>query len=159
MFGTTQFGASAYAKVGIETGVASASPHKLIVMLYEGAAVSLSSALMHMKAGQIAEKGKAISKTIMIIDGGLRTSLDKTAGGEIAENLDGLYQYMTARLVEANLKNKPEILEEVYKLLLELKGAWDAIAETVSPPVVEQMPVKVPVYDTLAPRSSSLGRA
>ncbi|MEA5097614.1 MAG: flagellar export chaperone FliS [Burkholderiaceae bacterium] len=159
MFGSVKYGANAYAKVGIETGVASASPHKLIVMLYEGAAVSLTSALMHMKAGNIADKGEAISKTIMIIDNGLRASLDKKAGGEIAENLDGLYRYMTTRLVEANLKNQPEILEEVYKLLLELKGAWDGIAETGTSAEAASQPVKAPAYDRLAPRSTSHVRA
>ena len=60
--------ANAYAKVGIETGVISASPHKLIVMLFDGALVSVTAAIMHMKAGDIPAKGAAISKAIMIMD-------------------------------------------------------------------------------------------
>jgi flagellar protein FliS len=91
MFGTTKRGVNAYANVGLETSVASASPHKLIVMLYDGALVAVMSALMHMKAGNIPEKGKSISHAITIIDSGLRASLDKSAGGEIAEGLDALY--------------------------------------------------------------------
>ncbi len=135
MFGSTQRGVNAYAKVGIETGVAAASPHKLIVMLYEGALVAISMALHHMKTGNIPAKGQSISKAMLIIDSGLRASLDKKAGGEIAESLDSLYEYMGNRLLQANLKNQPEILEEVHRLLSELKGAWDAIGDTTQPKV------------------------
>src|SRR6202008_3899603 len=109
MFGSKQSGVNAYAKVGIETGVTSASPHKLIVMLFDGALVAVNSAIMHMKAGNIPDKGAAISKAILIIDSGLRASLDKKAGGEIAEGLDALYEYMGARLLQANLKNQVDI--------------------------------------------------
>lgn len=130
MFGSKQNGVNAYAKVGIETGVAAASPHKLIVMLFEGALVAVSTGLQHMKAGNIPAKGAAISKAILIIDSGLRAALDKKAGGEIAESLDSLYEYMGNRLLMANLKNQPEILEEVHRLLSELKGAWDAIGDS-----------------------------
>jgi flagellar protein FliS len=130
MFGTRQSGVSAYAKVDIETGVTSASPHKLIVMLFDGALVSVTTAIGHMKAGKIAAKGAAISKAIMIIDSGLRASLDKKVGGEIAEGLDALYEYMASRLLLANLKNDVEILEEVQKLLTDLRGAWNAIGDS-----------------------------
>ena len=130
MFGSRQTGVSAYAKVGMETGVVAASPHKLIVMLFDGALVALSSALLGMRSGNIGDKGKAISKAIMIIDSGLRAALDKNAGGEIAEGLDALYEYMSARLLTANLNNDPAILEEVQRLLTELRDAWNAIADT-----------------------------
>ncbi len=130
MFGTRQNGVNAYAKVGIETGVTSASPHKLIVMLFDGALVSVATAITNMKAGKISEKGKAISKAIMIIDSGLRASLDKKVGGEIAEGLDALYEYMASRLLEANLKNQVDILEEVHKLLSDLRAAWNAIGDS-----------------------------
>jgi flagellar protein FliS len=130
MFGSRQTGVNAYAKVGMETGVVAASPHKLIVMLFDGALVSISSALMNMRSGNIGEKGKAISKAIMIIDSGLRASLDKKVGGEIAEGLDALYEYMSGRLLTANLKNDPAILEEVQRLLVELRDAWNQIGDT-----------------------------
>lgn len=129
MFGSSHRGVHSYAKVGVETGVLAASPHKLIVMLFDGALVSVNSAIMHMKAGSIPDKGAAISHAILIIDSGLRASLDKKAGGTIAESLDALYEYMGARLVEANLKNQVELLEEVRQLLSELRGAWDAIGD------------------------------
>lgn len=145
MFGSPQRGVNAYAKVGIETGVTSASPHKLIVMLFDGALVSLTAAMAHMKSGNIAEKGAAISKTIMIIDSGLRASLDKKAGGEIAEGLDSLYEYMGSRLLQANLKNDVTILEEVQRLLKDLRSAWDAIGASpaVQPPQSD-VPPKTP---------------
>jgi flagellar protein FliS len=150
MFGAKQSGVNAYAKVGMETGVTSASPHKLIVMLFDGAIVSVNAAIMHMKAGNIPEKGAAISKAMMIIDSGLRAALDKKAGGEIAEGLDALYEYMGARLLQANLKNQVDILEEVQRLLGELRGAWNAIGAS---PAVAQ------AQDNLPPKSPTLASA
>ena len=130
MFGSRHTGVHAYANVGMETGVVAASPHKLIVMLFDGALVALNAALSGMRSGNIAEKGKSISKAIMIIDSGLRAALDKKAGGDIAEGLDSLYEYMSGRLVTANITNEPAILEEVQRLLIELRDAWNAIADT-----------------------------
>jgi flagellar protein FliS len=127
MFGSVQKGANAYASVGLETGVAAASPHKLIVMLFDGALTSLTIALNEMRAKNIAAKGRAISKTIRIIEEGLRASLDKSAGGDIAGSLDSLYEFISRRLVQANLENKPEYIEEAQRLLGELRGAWLAI--------------------------------
>jgi flagellar protein FliS len=160
MFGSTHSGASAYAHVKVETGVTSSSPHNLIIMLFEGAMIAIASSIQHMQAGDIAKKGACISKAISIIDNGLRASLDKKIGGEIALNLDALYEYMSDRLLTANLKNQPAILEEVYALLKGLKDAWEAI----KPPAgaAEQQPkpeLKVPAYDPLAPNTSRLVKA
>jgi flagellar protein FliS len=124
-------GVNAYANVGLETGIASASPHKLIVMLYDGALVALLSAKANIAANNIAAKGSAISKAITIIDNGLRASLDKEAGGEIAANLDALYDYMSRRLLHANLKNDVPAIDEVHGLLADLREAWVAIGEKV----------------------------
>lgn len=149
MFGSSNSqGANAYAKVGIETGVIAASPHKLIVMLYEGAIVTLTNAIQHMKSGDIAAKGLAISKAIAIIDTGLRASLDKKTGGEIAASLDSLYEYMNNQLILANLNNQPELLTEVQNLLRDLKGSWEAIAPLKTQHVEQP---RAPI-DTLSPR-------
>jgi len=129
MFGTMKRGVNAYANVGLETGVASASPLKLIIMLYDGALAALLGAKANMAAGNIAAKGSAISKAITIIDNGLRASLDKSAGGEIADNLDALYDYMSRRLLQANLKNDVAIVEEIHGLLADLRGAWVSIGD------------------------------
>lgn len=134
MFGSKRSGANAYANVGVETGVGSASPHKLIVMLFDGALMALASAQVQMSDGNISAKGKSISKAIMIIEDGLRASLDKQVGGAIAISLDALYEYMSSQLVIANLKNQPKILSEVHGLLTDLKAAWDAIGEQASLP-------------------------
>lgn len=134
MFGTMKRGVNAYANVGLETGIASASPHKLIVMLYDGALVALLSAKTNIAANNIAAKGTAISKAITIIDNGLRASLDKDAGGEIAANLDALYDYMSRRLLHANLKNDVPAIDEVHRLLADLREAWVAIGEKVEQP-------------------------
>ncbi|HAT30292.1 MAG TPA: flagellar export chaperone FliS [Janthinobacterium sp.] len=143
MFGSRQSGLNAYAKVGIETGVISASPHKLIVMLFDGAIVSLGAALGHMRAGRVAEKGKAISHAILIVESGLRASLDKNGGGEIAESLDALYEYISGRLLLANLKNQPELLEEAQRLLTDLRGAWNAIGDL--PAVADANQPRLPI--------------
>lgn len=127
---------NAYSHVGVETGVAAASPHKLISLLFEGAILSVSAAKAHMQRKEIAAKGEAISKAIAIIDEGLKVSLDEKAGGELAQNLKALYEYMCQRLLVANLKNETEPLDEVGCLLADLKEAWEAIGK--------QQPVAVP---------------
>ncbi|MEO8419105.1 MAG: flagellar export chaperone FliS [Methylophilaceae bacterium] len=128
MFGSNNHGINAYTSIGIETGVAAASPHKLITLLYEGAITACLNAVAHMRENDIIAKGEALSKAIMIIENGLRISLDMKAGGDIALSLDALYDYMSNRLFTANLKNQAEPVAEVIKLLHELKGAWESIA-------------------------------
>lgn len=155
MFGTMNSGAAAYAKVNVETGVAAASPHKLIMMLFDGAIVSVASAINQLQAGDIAAKGQSISRAISIIDSGLRASLDKSAGGEVAANLEALYGYMCSRLLEANLKNQQGHLEEVQKLLKDLRDAWAAIepkaAEAQTPAAQAAAPAAPKLYDALTP--------
>ncbi|MYN30399.1 flagellar export chaperone FliS [Duganella levis] len=130
MFGSRQTGVNAYAKIGMETGVLAASPHKLIVMLFDGALTALNDAAAGIKNSDISQKGKSLSKAIMIIDSGLRAALDKKAGGEIAESLDALYEYMSNRLLAANVSSDLGMVEEVQRLLIELRDAWNAIADT-----------------------------
>lgn len=124
---------SAYQRTGVETGVESANPHKLILMLFEGAQQALANAKLHMRHNEIEKKGQMISKAIMIIDHGLKASLDMNTGGDIAPKLYSLYEYMTHRLLIANLKNDIEIINEVNGLLSELYGAWAAIDESNGP--------------------------
>lgn len=130
MFGSNQHGVNVYAKISVETGVLAASPNKLIIMLYEGAITACRSAIVHMQNNDIPNKGAMFSKAILIIESGLRLSLDKKAGGEIAVSLDALYAYMSHRLTLANIRNEPEFVHEVIKLLTELKSAWETIGNT-----------------------------
>lgn len=121
---------SAYSQVDMEVNVAVASPCKLVLLLYDGALKAISQARFNMQDKKIAAKGEAISKAIAIIDEGLKLSLDVKAGGEIAENLSALYDYMCHRLLLANLKNDLGALDEVSKLLSELRAAWAAIEKS-----------------------------
>jgi flagellar protein FliS len=131
---------SAYSQVGVETSIASASPHKLVTMLFDGAILAVFRGKAYMQQGNIAAKGDSISKAIAIIDDGLKVSLDEETGGEMAKNLKALYVYMSNRLLMANIRNDVEGLDEVARLLGELKGAWERIGQhpqTIAPPVAE----------------------
>jgi len=155
MFGTARSAANTYATVGMETGVAAANPHQLIVMLFDGAKTVITNALQQMNNGETAAKGRAISQAIAIIDSGLRASLDKNAGGEIALSLDSLYEYMSNRLLMANLQNDPTILEEVGSLIGQLRDAWEAIG---APSIPETGPA-ISMQDAIMPRINSLASA
>ncbi|MDD5384604.1 MAG: flagellar export chaperone FliS [Gallionella sp.] len=138
----------AYNKVGIESGVTAADPVKLISMLYQGALLAIANAKNGILRKDIPAKGAAISKAIAIIGEGLNASLDKKAGGELAQNLSLLYNYMVTCLVAANLNNDMAALDEVARLLNDLKGAWDSIrqpaaASAVSQQVVDMQPKAV----------------
>lgn len=87
-----------------------------------------------MQKNEIPEKGQMISKAIMIIDHGLKDSLDMKAGGDLAVKLQSLYEYMTHRLLTANIQNNQEMISEVYNLLSELYGAWKEIGESQNHP-------------------------
>lgn len=116
-----------YQNNNLESAVNEATPHKLVALLLNGAIEKISLSHQLMEQNQIELKGINISHAISIIDG-LQASLNKEKGGEIAENLFNLYDYSIRKLVEANLKNDPNILEEVIKLLSTVKSGWDDIA-------------------------------
>ncbi|MEE9494459.1 MAG: flagellar export chaperone FliS [Gammaproteobacteria bacterium] len=118
---------SQYSKNAVVTGIESANPHRLIQMLMEGALDKIASARGHMQRNTVSDKCQKIGCAIAIIKG-LRMSLDQEKGGEIAINLDDLYDYMERRLLEANRVNDVGLLDEVTNLLREIKEAWDAIA-------------------------------
>lgn len=118
-----------YKQVRVHSGIMDATPHRLIQMLMEGALERIAQAKGYMLNKNIAAKGEYIGKTIDII-GGLQSSLNKEAGGELAENLGGLYDYMVRRLVEANAKNEVSILDEVAGLMAEIKIGWDNIPDS-----------------------------
>ncbi|WP_027897796.1 flagellar export chaperone FliS [Zestomonas thermotolerans] len=116
-----------YQTVNTQAQVVEASPHRLIQMLMEGGLTRLAQARGAMERGQVGLKGELIGKAIAII-GGLRDGLNMEVGGELAQNLDRLYEYMSARLFEANRENDFAKLDEVAGLLRTIKSAWDAIA-------------------------------
>ncbi len=119
-------GIAAYRKVGVASSVESATPHKLIEMLMDGALEKIQIAKACMGRKEIAKKCEAIDWTLNIL-GGLQGSLDMERGGDVANNLSNLYDYMMRRLVEANTVNDPAVLEEVSRLMGEIREAWIAI--------------------------------
>jgi len=114
-----------YRKLGIESEVSNASPHRLIQLLFEGALGRLAAAQGALQRGDLAIKGENLSKAIGII-AGLRSSLDMDAG-DLSENLDKLYEYMNFRLLEASTQNDGDKIAEVIQLLKTLKSGWDEI--------------------------------
>lgn len=129
MFGTRVDPINAYSKVGIGTAVSTASPHQLIVLLFEGARQAIIVARSGIEAGDVPRKGAAITKAIDIILNGLRASLNLEEGGNLAQNLYALYDYMARRLLHANLNNDSAALDEVLSLLGEIHGAWVSIGD------------------------------
>jgi flagellar protein FliS len=128
---------SSYSDYGYNSEIEFANPHRLIQMLFEGALKRIAFAKGAMQRKQIAEKGKFIGQTIEII-GGLRASLDKDKGGDVAANLESLYEYIGRQLVVANLKDNEQILDEVSGLLNDVKTAWDAINAPAAEEVVNK---------------------
>ncbi len=130
-----------YASVGLQTKVSAATPHKLVEMLLEGALTHMLAARHHLERGNVAEKGRQISLAIAIVEG-LRGSLDRERGGEVAASLDSLYEYIIRSLLQANLHNDTARLLEVHGLLDEVRVGWAGIGEqqqaTPRPPAVEE---------------------
>lgn len=120
-------GVNAYAQVGLESAVLSATPYQLVVMLFDGALSAIKKAAILMDQGDIPGKGEAISKSINIIASGLRAGLDHSINPDLTGNLDSLYDYMERRLFEANLRNDKEALKEVQRLLSDIADAWRSI--------------------------------
>jgi flagellar protein FliS len=135
-----------YNAVATDAAVNYASPYRLIQMLFEAALGRIAAARGHMERGEIAAKGVAIGKAISIV-AGLRKSLNHEAGGEIAANLERLYDYYERRLLEANTSNDPRLLDEVTRLLGEIKSAWDQIGEGANGPSVARAPRLDPIGD------------
>ena len=122
-----------YSKMAVQTGVESATPHRLIQMLMEGVLEKVARAKGCMQRNDIRTKGQQIGWAISILEG-LKASLNKAEGGEIAQNLEDLYIYMEQRLIVANRENDPAVLDEVMSLMRQLKEGWDGIADKVNQP-------------------------
>jgi len=127
-------GAKAYAQVGLESAVMSASPHQLVVMLFDGARSALIRAGILIQQGDIPGKGNALSKAINIIDNGLIAGLSREKGDpELVDNLEALYSYMVRRLIHANLHNDQQAITEVMALLENIADAWRQIGPNYHP--------------------------
>ena len=117
-----------YQKVNGVAQTSEASPHRLVQMLMQGGLDRLAQAKGAIARKDVAQKGILIGKAIDII-GGLREGLDLENHAATLADLDNLYTYMSRRLIEANVKNDPEIIDEVARLLITVKEGWDAIGD------------------------------
>ena len=116
---------AAYQMVATHGGVTEADPHRLIVMLMDGALSRIAQARGCMERKATADKSAHLQRAIAIVDE-LRCSLDLTQG-QLAQNLDSLYDFMSRQLLQAHVSDKPELLERVAALLQEIRGAWIAL--------------------------------
>lgn len=121
--------AQTYANVGLETEVLSASPEKLITLLFNGARAAIMKARLHMQNNNIAQRGAAISKAIEIVDSGLKAAVNEEAGGEVAKSLIASYELISYNLMQANLRNDPEKLDNAERMLVGIADAWREVTE------------------------------
>lgn len=124
--------AGMYTQVGVETGVTTADPHKLVAMLFDGLVDSISQARGALKDGRIEVKCQAIGKAVRIIDEGLKGGLNMNSSS-LSSDLASLYTYLIARLTYANLKNDDAALKECSELVQPLRDAWAQIRSKVVP--------------------------
>jgi flagellar protein FliS len=129
--------AGAYRTVGVETGVAGASPHQLVTMLFDGFNTAIAEARSALAQGQVEAKCKALTRALRIVDEGLKAPLD-AAGGNLSENLSSLYGYVALRLTQANLNNDVAALDECVKLMEPVRSAWLAIGPAANAPAEAQ---------------------
>ena len=130
MFAQHRSAAASYRSLDVETMVDGADPHRLVEMLYDGAVVQVAKARHALARKDVAAKCEATTRAIRIVDEGLKAALDSRAG-DVARNLDALYDYITRTLLSANLKNSDALYGEVEKLLGDLRGAWREIGPKV----------------------------
>lgn len=122
-----------YRHVGTITAVSQASPHQLVMLLFDGAIAAVLQARHAVSTGDVATRQKTITKAMRIIDEGLKASLEAHGDPALAANLGALYEHMVGRLFQANLRAADEPLEEVARLLGDLRATWAEIAPR--PPV------------------------
>jgi flagellar protein FliS len=122
-------GINSYRSMTAYGGLAEASPHRVVQMMLEAVMSRVAEATGHLERGEIPAKGEKIGKALGIIEA-LMLGLDTQRGGEIATNLERLYDYMSRTLLKANLENRVDLLKEVSSLLREVKLGWDGIAAT-----------------------------
>jgi flagellar protein FliS len=133
-FGSRRPSATTYRDVNASTAIEGATPHKLVSLLYESVASDIAAARGAIARSDIAEKGRAISHAVRVIEEGLLAQLDVAAGGPLALNLRDLYQYLNYRMTLANLNTDDGALAECARLIEVLREGWDAIAEQVHMP-------------------------
>ncbi|EEX2836450.1 flagellar export chaperone FliS [Escherichia albertii] len=129
-------GTQAYAQIGVESAVMSASQQQLVTMLFDGVLSALVRARLFMQDNNPQGKGASLSKAINIIENGLQVSLDEESQDELTQNLIALYSYMVRRLLQANLRNDVSAVEEVESLMRNIADAWKE--SLLSPSLIQE---------------------
>lgn len=151
-------GASAYTKVGLETDVVTADPHRLVLILFDGALQCILRAKSFLASNNIPQKCRYVGKAIQIVDQGLKAAVDPSADPEFAGRLVSLYNYIEMRLLQANLRNDAGALDEAARHLTELRSAWVKIgpaAGAMARPVAAE-PAAAVYAETAAPARGML---
>jgi flagellar protein FliS len=120
-------GSERYRSVGAYGNLAEATPHQVVKVMLDATLSRLAEATGHLERGEVAAKGEKIGKALAIIEA-LMLGLDKERGGDLALNLERLYDYASRTLLKAHLENRGDLLKEVTSLLREIKVGWDGIA-------------------------------
>lgn len=122
---------NAYKQIGQDADILGADPHRLIVLLFDGADAALLKAQACLEQKDIRGRSDALIKAIDIISHGLADSLNLEHGGDLAKNLSALYEYMVSRLIYANIHQDERAIAEVQKLLAEIGGAWREMGDNL----------------------------
>lgn len=122
-----------YRQVGISTSVDNASSHRLVAMLYDGLLESLTEARGAIRSKDIEAKCRALIRAGRIVEEGLKGGLNLSAGGSMSQGLHDLYTYISARVLQANLRSDVAAVEECCKLIEPLRDAWNQIGAQVAP--------------------------
>jgi len=119
--------ANSYKNVGVETSVSQASPHLLVGMLFDALIQSLNAAKGHLQSGNFEAKGQSVVRAVRILEEGLKAALDLKNGGELATNLQTVYDFSIFRLTEANLRNDAAMIDEVINVIRPVADGWSQI--------------------------------
>jgi flagellar protein FliS len=117
---------SQYGKIKNDAQTSYASPHQLMLMLFDGAIEAMSFTIGAIKNNNLELRSKQSTRSITIING-MRECLDMETGGELADNLYSLYQYMTKELFKASFKNDIETIRNIQTMLKDIRGSWEKI--------------------------------
>lgn len=135
--------ASAYQRINVETSMHTIDQHQLVSLLYEGVLSSIAAARGALARGDVLTKCNSVSKAVRIIEEGLMTALDREAGGELAQNLEALYDYSLRRLILANAHNDDVMLEEVAHLFEPIAQGWNQIKTPTAAAVAPRAEMRV----------------
>ncbi|UJB65328.1 flagellar export chaperone FliS [Acidovorax sp. YS12] len=135
--------ASAYQRINVETSMHTIDQHQLVSLLYEGVLSSIAAARGALARGDVLTKCNSVSKAVRIIEEGLMTALDREAGGELAQNLEALYDYSLRRLILANAHNDDAMLEEVAHLFEPIAQGWNQIKTPTAAAVAPRAEMRV----------------